>query len=370
MRVVHVTEAPLGGVLSYLLEVVHDQARDDRIEALHVLAPEVDIAALRGIPGSKLDLRPFEHTRGSVLGLLRLAVASVRLLREARPDIVHIHSTFAGVVVRLCAAAVRTEAKIVYCPHGWAFSREGGMRRPLAALERLLAAVTDRIICISDHERQEALRAGIPAEKCVVVENGIRDTEDPADEAAPVWRPDADALKVLFVGRFDRQKGFDIFAEVLRRLGDRAQGVAVGDYIVGATEDRASVPENVRVLGWRPRGETLHLYRGADLLLVPSRWEGFGLVAVEAMRSKLAVFASRVGGLQEVVVDGETGCLFDPIPKDGVGDGAVDAVLDAIAATGRDTLAEYGERGYRRFRERFTASKMNRRLLEVYEALL
>ncbi len=363
LRVAHVTEAPLGGVLSYLQEVICDQAKSDGVESVHVLVPEVNAQALKGIDDPKVVISSFEHSRGSPLGLLRLAASSVRLMREVQPDVLHVHSTFAGAIVRPCALLVRRRPKIVYCPHGWAFSREGSAQGPIVTVERLLALCTDRIVCISDFERREAVSVGISPEKLIVVENGIREIDSSHEgEAATREPPVGSRLMVLFVGRFDRQKGFDTFLEVMRRLGDRAEGLAVGDYLVGQADQRPAIPDNVTVLGWQPRGEVLRLYRHADLLLVPSRWEGFGLVAVEAMRSRLGVFASRVGGLQEVVADRVTGRLFDQRQEG--------EIVGMLEEADRETLKRYGERGYGRFLERFTASRMNRRLLELYASLV
>ena len=361
LRVAHVTEAPLGGVLSYLQEIICEQARSEDIESVHLLIPEVNARALAGIDDPKVVVTSFAHKRGSLLGLFRLAATSIRFMRETKPDILHIHSTFAGAIVRPCALLARRRPKIVYCPHGWAFSREGSTRGLAAAVERLLERCTDSIVCISDFERHEAIAVGMPAGKLTVIKNGIRDLEEDQETGATQSVAAGNRLRILFVGRFDRQKGFDTFLAVMQRLGSEAEGLAVGDYLVGPAEDRPEIPDNVTVLGWQPRSEVLGLYRHADLLLVPSRWEGFGLVAVEAMRSRLAVFASRVGGLQEVVLDSVTGRLFAP--------DLAPEIADIVVGTNRATLQEYGVQGRLRFRERFTASRMNRSLLDLYAGL-
>src|SRR5690606_9841845 len=103
-------------------------------------------------------------------------------------------------------------------------------------------------------------------------------------------------LRLLFVGRFDRQKGVDIFCEVLKRLGSRAYGVMVGGAVLHDSIN-LEYPYNVRTVGWRPKNELASFYRSADILVVPSRWEGFGLVAAEAMSLGCPVIASNVGGL-------------------------------------------------------------------------
>jgi len=298
--------------------------------------------------------------------LFRLAAATLRLLRRAKPDILHVHSTFAGVVARTCVLALRKGPKVVYCPHGWAFSRDGSRftNSLVAALERVFSRVSDRIICVSRAEKEEAVSAGIPEQRCVVIENGIRRFETealPGAAANDAGRSGGAKLKVLFVGRFDRQKGFDIFLDVMARLGADADGIAVGDYLVGASK-AAAVPGNVALLGWRARDEVRRLYRDADLLVMPSRWEGLPIVALEAMATGLPVFGSRAGGLRELVVDGVTGRLFD------IGD--VEGMVEAIRATDRRRLRAYGEQSRLRFAEGYTAEAMNERVTDLYLSVL
>ena len=121
-------------------------------------------------------------------------------------------------------------------------------------------------------------------------------------------------------------------------------------------------PDNVRILGWQSRAAVFDLYRQADLLLVPSRWEGFGLVAAEAMQAGCAVFASRVGGLQDIVVDGQTGRLFQPDDVAGI--------VALIRATSDAELAAYGKAGHDRYLARYTTERMSGKITALYQALL
>jgi glycosyltransferase involved in cell wall biosynthesis len=286
----------------------------------------------------------------------------VRLVRDTRPDILHVHSSIAGAVVRLALLGQRGRTKLVYTPHSWAFSRDARRTQRFTRLaERWLSNLADSIVCVSEAEQRDAVAAGIAAEKCMVVQNGIAASSAASARVKSVARGAASKRKVLFVGRFDRQKGFDTFLDVMRRLGDEAEGLAVGTYVVGKAKAE-EVPANVRLLGWRSREELAELYAEADLLLMPSRWEGLPLVALEAVRAGLPVFASRVGGLEEVILDGVTGRLFEADQPE--------ATVAMIRATSRATLAAYGARGVARFLERFTAERMSRHIVAHYEDLL
>ncbi|MFV0411315.1 MAG: glycosyltransferase family 4 protein [Paracoccus sp. (in: a-proteobacteria)] len=359
-RILHVTEAPLGGVATYLDELIAQQLISLPGTEIDVIMPEVNRAALSSLGGPRLHIHGFEQKRGSLRDLAALGGRTIRHIRRTRPEIVHLHSSYAGAVVRGLVPLIPRGTKLIYCPHGWAFSRQGSarMQRGTAMVERLLSRTSDRIICISDHERREALRIGIPAARLVVIDNGV---SPHAGLCAPRASQGGAIRLVAFAGRFDRQKGFDTFVEVMRRLEGRAQGVAIGSAIVsdGGLPD---LPPNVEILGWQPREKVFELFRRADLLLVPSRWEGFGLVALEAMQARLAVFASRVGGLQDIVVDGRTGRLFTP--------DAADEIADLILASSDEDLSRYGEEGFRRYADRYTAERMAREVAALYGDLL
>jgi glycosyltransferase involved in cell wall biosynthesis len=252
---------------------------------------------------------------------------------------------------------------VIYCSHGWLFSRPGG--GPIITLvklgERFLAWFTDSILCISDDEKRLAMEIGIPERKCPVIKNGIAELVATSSHAKGVMGKGDDRLKILFVGRFDYQKGFDLYLEVLRQLRDIADGAAIGSFMIDRTTE-LQIPSNVVTLCWRTREAIAQALAEFDLILVPSRQEGFGLVAVEAMRGGLPVFASRVGGLKEIVVDHVTGRLFD---CENVGQ-----IVQIIRSTSRTSLRDYGRSGEARFRSHFTSGQMNARILSHYRALV
>ena len=277
-------------------------------------------------------------------------------MREHRPDIIHAHSTFAGLVVRMFYGWNRTNRAIVYCPHGWVFhtTTRPAHRLMLEAAEWLLSPLCDAVVAISRYEAKEGARIGIAASRIRVIHNGL--AKAPPAAANCVW--DDPRLRVLFVGRLDRQKGFDIACEALRGLEATAHMRAVGEAIHGQRARPLSVPSNVELLGWRGADEIAGLLEKADVVVMPSRWEGFGLVAAEAMRAGKPVLATSVGGLPEVVEDGVTGIIVPP-------ENPV-AIRDAIRGLDRAKAVEMGAAGRRRVERLFTADRMNRELIELY----
>lgn len=127
-RILHVTEAPLGGVVSYLDELISAQIASMPDTRIELMTPEVNLPALEGLKGPNFDIIAFPMKRGSKRDLAALGWRAVRHMRRTRPDIVHIHSTFAGAAIRALAPMIPRGTRVVYCPHGWAFSREGSRR--------------------------------------------------------------------------------------------------------------------------------------------------------------------------------------------------------------------------------------------------
>ena len=100
----------------------------------------------------------------------------------------------------------------------------------------------------------------------------------------------------------------------------------------------------------------------ADLVVIPSRWEAFGLVALEAMRAAKPIVAFRIGALPEIVEDGVTGVLGSPV--------SVASLVEAIERAMKLNLLETGRRGYDRFRRQYDVRKTHQVLSDLYYELL
>jgi glycosyltransferase involved in cell wall biosynthesis len=264
--------------------------------------------------------------------------------------------------VRLVAPLMPRPPAILYCPHGWAFARTGSKSNRATALAELtLAKLTDRVVCIAKQELVEAHRIGIPLIKCAVIENGVEPLDIDVEAAIASRLARSGPLRILFVGRFDTQKGFDVFAKAMAELQDSAVALAVGEYII-SDQPITGVGDNVRVIGWQPRESLLQHFLDADLLMMPSRWEGLPLVALEAMRAGLPVFSSRAGGLRDTVVNGETGRLIDTEDYN--------AFAMAVRQTDRRQLQSFGRAAFKRFEHHYTAKRMNEDLLSLYREVV
>jgi glycosyltransferase involved in cell wall biosynthesis len=173
----------------------------------------------------------------------------------------------------------------------------------------------------------------------------------------------------LAVGRLEEQKGFDVAVQAMESVtraapdarltiaGDGSQRRALADRITDL-----GLTDAVSLLG--ERNDVRSLMLEADILVHPARWEGFGLVLLEAMTAGLPIVATRVWAIPEVIADGVTGLLVPPEDPDEL----AAAIIELIRNPER--RREMGMAGYERLRKRFSPERMARRVAAVYEEVL
>jgi glycosyltransferase involved in cell wall biosynthesis len=301
-------------------------------------------------------------------------VQILRLIRRERPAIVHTHTSKAGFIGRLAAAIARVPV-VIHQPHGHVFYGYYGPRRTavFTALERQAARWTDRIITLTDRGATEHIARGIGrADQYVAVPSGVptaelRATAPARSEARARLGLEPDAFVVVGLGRLVPIKGFDLLVRALPAVVARIPSARV--LLVGDGAERRHLEALAAALGVTERlrltGELMDVttpLAAADVLAVPSRNEGMGRVIVEGMAIGIPVVATAVGGIPDVVTDGECGRLVEPDD--------VDALAAALIELGRDDALrrKLGEAGERRA-EAFSAPVASAKLLAVYAAL-
>lgn len=326
------------------------------------------VIALRG--GAVADRLRSAGVAVDVLGLCHKAdVASLAklpgLLRRACPDVLHTHLFHADLAGRVAMCAAGVGCATVHTLHvaelralPW---RRAWLRASLGGLDRVVA-VSEAVAAFYHR------RAGVGRAKLAVIHNGVDARRFRwSSDACRHWRDrlgltPADRV-CLFVGRLDCQKGVDVlldaFAAVVKRF-DQALLLLAGDGperpAYERQIERLGLAGRVRLLGHVD--DVAGLLSAGEMLVMPSRWEGFGLAAAEAAGCELPVIASNVPGLAEVVRHGQTGLLVPPGDADALA-GAMERLLgDATSAAIMGALGR--KRVLANFRiDRFVAAHAN-----------
>lgn len=307
----HAVQPGDGGVARVVTDLVRGQLADGLRVAV-ACPPDTELAAAVRAEGA--DTYVWRAARDPGPGTVRETRELGRLIRAVRPSLVHAHSAKAGLCARL---ALRGRVPTVYQPHAWSFEAVEGTTAALARRwERWAARWTARIVCVSEAERRTGETAGVRA-PWSVIHNGV-DAErfTPGDEeAADQESADGGAAGplVVCVGRLCRQKGQDVllaaWPAVLAAVPD-ARLVLVGEGPDGERL-RAAAGPSVRFAG--AVTDTAPWYRAADLVVLPSRWEGMALAPLEAMASGRPVVVGDVDGARESLPPGhEELCLVPP----------------------------------------------------------
>lgn len=285
-KVLHVAETVKGGVATVIRQLVQQNDEFD----FYCVLPDSQYREIGAFPAEKMKV--FTRTGRNISSFISLAINYIQMVRKEKPDVIHVHSTFAGVVCRLLTPLVRITCrpKIIYCPHAFSFLMDTSEKKKkvYAKIEKILQKNTDVIICTSEYEKRTALMAGLSPDNLTVVYNGVEPPVKLPDDTNPYRQ---DKINILFVGRFDYQKGFDLVQRIADELDDRFLITIVGGNV--HAKEQPAPHSRMDFKGWLTSAEMAPYFTYADVLLMPSRWESFGLVAVEAESYGLPVVASR-----------------------------------------------------------------------------
>jgi glycogen synthase len=310
-------------------------------------------------------------------------------------DVVHCHTWYThlgGIVAKLAYGI-----PLVITIHSleplrpWKREQLGGGYDVSSWVERTAIEMADAVIAVSQETRADVLRLfDVAEERVTVIHNGI-DTDEyqpqKATDALDRFGIDRSVPYVLFVGRITRQKGIVHLVRAIRHLDPRV-GVVLcagapdtteiaAEMETGVAEARAAHPNVVWIPEMVDKPTVRQLYSHAAVFCCPSVYEPFGIINLEAMACETAVVASAIGGIPEVVVDGETGVL---VPFEAAGDGSFEphdpdryerdlaAAMNALMADPPRREA-MGRAGRQRAVEHFGWDAIARRTVGLYRSL-
>jgi len=360
MKILHVCESLIGGPASYLEEILPYQIQQFGVDKVTLLAP----ASQREFVASSINcaVETYVRTGRNLRSILALASAIRTNIKRHNPDVVHLHSSLAGAIGRLMIRRMRHRPRVVYCAHCWAFDRprQTAMTQLWALLERKLSRLADAIVNISPHEEPLLRRAGFSLKNTKLIVSGITDLTRLPDAPALSTAP-AGPLRLLFVGRLDLQKGIDLLLRDFALLKPgRATLTLVGAKIVDNRD--LVIPPEVKLLGWVPRETLPAMFGNFDAVVMPSRWEGMPLLAIEALRSGRPLICSNHGAFPYFIKDGVNGALIDINTP-----GSLDRALKIFEHADRSAMSAAARAT---FVALFQQERMNHDLVELYNSLV
>ena len=304
MKILHVGEYVNGGVATYLRTLLSGLQKYNDVENYLLISEYKSQQGWENIT-KKVFYYKYKRSISNIFSAIKQIHA---VIEDINPDIIHVHSTWAGLFVRLPYLLKKRKAKIIYQSHGWAFLMDTSnyKKNIYALVEKILSISTDKIINISNYEQNQAIEYGLNKNKMVMIYNGVEDKENNSNLRLN-W--DKNKINLLFVGRLDRQKGLDLFLDVYDKM--KLENMHL--YVIGTSVLDNNLPKStkyVTYLGWVDNKDIDVYYQACDAVIMPSRWEGFGLVAIEAMRNSKPIIASDAGALPELIRNNINGYIF------------------------------------------------------------
>lgn len=304
-----------GGVERYL-ETLFKYSRD-KVENILVCSQNYDYKKFKKLTSRVIVLKMAHNIQPS--SDIQVEKTLRKIIKQLKPDIVYAHSSKAGAFARIADLGLKN--KIIYNPHGWAFNmQQSAMKKKMYKwVEKISVHFCDKIVCISDAERESALREKIcKPSKLQVIYNGI-DLEE-IEKTTPMSRAQLgipeDAFVVGMVGRLSKQKAPDTFVKAAKLIKEKipdAFFLMVGD---GELRDQVKslinqydLGSSFLITGWVDNPTAYMKIMDVGMLL--SRWEGFGLVLPEYMACGVPIVATNVDAIPNVAKNGINGMLVD-----------------------------------------------------------
>lgn len=280
------------------------------------------------------------------------------LIHSFKPDIVHCHSSFAGVITRL---VVGNRIPTIFTAHSWAFTGGASSFRKIIApiSEKIVSKYTKKIICVSDYDKQLALRYKITSpEKLITIYNGIDSGNNLSQKQ--------NSNTFISVGRLAYPKEFELLIESFVRANLPNKKLE----IVGEGSDKEKILEKIKslkaedkvfVLGKLSQQEVRKKLSESSVFILISKHEGFPMTILEAMSTGLPVIASKVGGVPEEI-DESCGIL--------VSNNAEEISTAITKLSEENTNKKMGEASKRKFEANFTLEKFLSKTKKVYDEVL
>jgi glycosyltransferase involved in cell wall biosynthesis len=357
-----ITRAEIGGAQAHVLELARGFSSGHRVHlATGQYGPLTEAAKKEGVLVHQISsleraINPLRDTS--------TVFEVTRLIRQIKPDIVHAHSSKAGIVGRI--AARRAGVPVIFTAHGWGFARGARPSRRIVALcaEKIAAPLACRIVCVSEHDKKLALRCKIGSERSLkTIYYGIRALRSENSVRSE------DIPTIIMVARFSEQKDQNTLIQAfqaVRKTGLSARLLLVGTGpLLGASRalvHQLGLDKDVVFTG--DRHDVPELLAQSNIFALTTHYEGLPISILEAMRAGLPVVATDVDGIPEQVTHSETGFLVPHRSVQHVAQGLLALITDS------SLRRKCGDAGRVRFEREFVLERMLERIDSLYTEVL
>lgn len=368
-----VTKLELGGAQKQLLSLISGLDKEAFEIFLFTAQEGLLLADAEALKGVRIQKSRYLERAINPLKDIAAFFEIRRFIKENNIDIVHTHSSKAGIIGRLAARAAGLK-NIVHTVHGWSFNdyQPPPLKNIFIFLEKVAARFTKRIIVVCQSDKIRGLAKHIGEEdKYGLITYAIRheDFESKDKKAREALGVAAGDLVVGMISCLKPQKSPQDFMRLARLLRGTAPGlkfVLVGDGSLRRDVERMiarfNLEHDVILTGWRR--DIARLLAALDVFVLTSRWEGLPVAVLEAMAASLPLLITDTGGVREIVREGQEGFLF---PSGDIGTARTKLEL---LLKDESLRRKMGEASRRRVREDFYLGRMINRHAALYSGLL
>ena len=348
------------------------------------------------VKGFPFDVPDFDNTDNKLKAVLKTLNTCIQMNADSiDADVVHCHTwyaQFAGIITKLCYGiplVITTHSLEPLRP--WKREQLGRGYDASSWVEKTAIEMADAIIAVSNETKEDVLKHfNVDEEKVKVIYNGINLQEYiVTSETSTLVEYGINPAKpyVLFVGRITRQKGIIHLVNAIKYIDPETQiilcaGAPDTPEIAKEMEDSVNEAQKKRnniiwIDNMLDKKEVIQLYSHADVFCCPSIYEPFGIINIEAMACNTAVVASAVGGIKEVVLEGETGLLipleqqqeapFDPVNPEAFSKDLANGINKVI--NNPELKANMAKNGRKRVEENFDWKAIAKQVEELYKSV-
>ena len=318
-----ITQAEMGGAQRYLYDLAtSSDAQNYDISV--AIGQGQDQSLINELKGKNIITYQIKHLVRQVSPLNDiLAIFELRkIYKRIKPDVIHLNSSKAGVLGSLANHTIaKISYNIVYTAHGWVFNEPMNKIKKILywSLEKITSQPKDKIICVSEFDRQTAIKYKIAgAKKLTTIHNGLDNNLMvflTKEEARKELKLPTDKTIVGTVANFYKTKGLEYFIKAIKELNDEN----IIGVIIGEGDLRMELKKLISSLGLKNKLLLLGKHTNAskylkafDIYACSSVKEGFPYSILEAMAAKLPIISTNVGGIPEMIKDNNNGLLVEP----------------------------------------------------------